>query len=166
MWLSTRFRFQEGDKGWADYLRFIGVPELKEVRSLDSALNEYVDDCGSCQVQSLDEIPKVLGSLPHPANERQYHLLFLDAENEKVPADVTGCRLLGHDLSDETHTSSLLNCGPWKRKLAAFIPRLNRYGLLSYDDAMMAKELLPSEWPGNPHAEVTVWALYQVAPPE
>lgn len=48
--------------------------------------------------------------------------------------------------------------------LGAFTRRLNQYGLLTYEDAVKAKALLPIEWPGEPHANVTVWALYEIAP--
>ena len=69
--------------------------------------------------------------------------------------------LLGHDLSNETHTSSLLNCGPWEGQLKPFTERLNEYGLLSRQDAESAKKILPNEWGDDPHARVTVWALYE-----
>jgi hypothetical protein len=164
MWLSTRCRFQQGDTGWADYVRFIGLPSLREVRSLDSALNKYVADLGSCPVTSLIEALEMLPRLPRTESNRQFYLLALDAETEKVQTSSSELRLLGHDLSDETHTSSLLNCGPWTGELAAFVPRLNQYGLLTFDDAIRAKALLPAAWPGDPHANVTVWALYEVVP--
>ncbi len=163
MWLSTRFKFREGDDDWADYQRFIQLPQLKEVRSLDAALNKYVDHCGSCELSSLARLSSARGALPPVVSEAQYLLLVMDAEKEQLPADAAGCRLLGHDLSDETRTSSLLNCGSWTGRLAPFVGRLNGYGLLSHDDAIAAKALLPAEWPGDPHAEVTVWALYEVA---
>jgi hypothetical protein len=52
----------------------------------------------------------------------------------------------------------------WKGRLAPLARRLNRYGLLSFDDAALAKALLPSEWRGDPHSQVTIWARYHVAP--
>jgi hypothetical protein len=162
MWLSTRFKFREGDEHWSSYLAFVGLPQLKEVRSLDAALSRCVDD-RECPVASLAELPTVLEMLPPVANEGQYHLLVVDAEEEKLPTGRADCRLLGYDLSDETHTSSLLNCGPWKGKLAPVAGRLNLYGLLTHEDALLAQALLPEEWPGDPHGEVTIWALYEVA---
>jgi hypothetical protein len=44
------------------------------------------------------------------------------------------------------------------------MPRVNRYGLLTLDDAVAAKSVLPRAWPGEPHANVTVWALYEILP--
>ncbi len=164
IWVSTRRTFREGDAGWPKYIEFVGLPALTEVRSLDSMLNEYVDDCGECSLQSFDELESSLASLPRPSNDREYHLLFMDAEHEEPPPTSTQCTLLGFDLSDWTHTSSLLNCGPWIGELARFTSRLNRYGLLSYDDALSAKAILPLAWPDHPHADVTVWALYEIVP--
>jgi hypothetical protein len=126
MWLSTRFKFREGDERWSKYLAFVGLPQLKEVRSLDASLSRCVDDA-DYPVASLAELQPVLET-----------------------------------LSDETHTSSLLNCGPWEGKLSPLASRLNCYGLLTYEDAVLAQTLLPTEWPGDPHGEVTIWALYEV----
>ncbi len=164
MWVSTRFTFREGDPGWSEYLKFIGLPQLKEVRTLDAMLNTYVDDCGSREVETLTDVRPSLRELPRAVGERQYHLLFLDAEHETAPPEGSGCRLLGHDLSDETHTSSLLNCGPWTGQLAPFAEQLNGYGLLAFRDAALAKTLLPKTWPADPHGTVTIWALYEIAP--
>jgi hypothetical protein len=164
MWVTTRSTFKEGDTGWTRYVSFIGLPHLKEVRTLDAMLNEYVQDCGSRELHSFGEVSAALRSMPRPSSDREYHLLFLDAETEALPPDASGCRFLGSDLSDSTHTSSLLNCGPWTGKLAQFTSRRNEYGLLTMPDAVLAKSLLPGEWPGDPHAEVTVWALYEIAP--
>jgi len=143
MWVSTRRTFKEGDLGWTGYVSFIGLPQLKEVRTLDAMLNEDVQGCGSCEIRSLRELTEALRSLPRPSSDREYHLLFLDAEIEVISPDAWGCRLLGFDLSDSTRTSSLLNCGLWTGKLAQFTRRLNEYGLLALPDAVLAKSLLP-----------------------
>jgi hypothetical protein len=163
MWLTTRSDFREGDEDWANYLDFIQLPNLNEVRSLDSWLNKYVDDCGSCPLHSLADVQETLAALPRPSSDRQYYLLAVNAEKAELPPEGAEFRLLGYDLSDVTHTSSVLNCGPWKGRLGPLAERLNRYGLLTRDDALLAKTLLPSEWPGEPHAAVTIWALYEVA---
>lgn len=164
IWVSTRRSFRRGDAAWPGYVEFIGLPELTEVRSLDSTLNEYVQGCGACPLRTYEELATALESLPRPRGEREYHLLSVDAEREGPPPASARCTLLGHDLSDETHTSSVLNCGPWSGELAPFTKRLNGYGLLTLDDAVAVKSILPRVWPGDPHADVTVWALYEVAP--
>jgi hypothetical protein len=71
-------------------------------------------------------------------------------------------KLLGHDLSDETWTSSLLNCGRWSGVLAPIAQRVNQYGLLNLEDAKKAQALLPQAWHDNPHAHVTIWALFEI----
>jgi len=161
MWVSTRETFRSSDPGWANYISFIGLPRLTEVRTIDPALNPYVDRCGSLEVAAIPEMREALAALPRPERGRAYYLLSLDPELEPPPSNA-GFRLLGHDLSDETHTSSLLNCGPWTGRLAPFTERLNQFGLLTLGDAQLAKSVLPEEWPGEPHAAVTVWALYEV----
>jgi hypothetical protein len=162
MWLSTRRTFQKGDDGWPEFLAFVGLPRLTEVRTIDSMLNEYVAKCGSCEVSSASEMREAMRALPRPSTKREYSLLFFDAEAESLPSDAPEMRRLGHDLSDWTNTSSLLNCGPWTGELAQFTERLNGYGLLTFDDAVLAKSILPVAWPDHPHADVTVWALFEV----
>lgn len=164
MWLSTRKRFGETDPNWADYVAFVGLAHLREVRTIDTSLNAYVGDRGELEVTTLEQLHPVRAALG-PVGGDAYVLLYLDAEKEQAPPAAIGARLLGHDLSDETHTSSLLNCGRWEGVLAPLTRRRNAYGLLTFDDAVEAKALLPRAWPGDPHARVTVWALYELAPP-
>ena len=164
MWVSTRSTFGESDPGWADYKAFIGLPSLNAIRTMDSALNEYVDGRGSYRATSLEEAWDVLTMLPEPVDARQYYLLIVDAQNEPLPQEGRGCKLLGYDLSDETHTSTLLNCGRWDGELSIFTQRLNACGLLARADAFEAQAILPRAWPNDPHAHVTVWALYELTP--
>lgn len=88
MWLSTRFKFREGDERWSQHLAFVGLPQLKEVRSLDASLSRCVDDA-DYPVASLAELPTVLEALPAVANEGQYHLLVVDTEEEELPSGRT-----------------------------------------------------------------------------
>ena len=70
--------------------------------------------------------------------------------------------LLGHDLSDRTRTSTLLNCGRWEGVLEPIAKRARDNGLLDLPDAKLAQALLPEAWQGDAHAYVTIWALYEV----
>jgi hypothetical protein len=159
LFVSTRQRFRHGDPGWDGYVGRIELPHLLEVRTLDAGLNKYVDRCG-CVFCDLPEIDSVLDMLPRPTGEREYYLLGSSLESES-PESFHGFEFLGCDLSDETMTSSVLNCGPWKGRLAPFVKRLNSYGLLSPEDAREAKRLLPLEWGvEEPHAAADIWALY------
>ena len=164
MWLSVRKRFGDGDPTWASYVAFVGLPQLREVRTIDASLNAYSGDGGSLDVKSFEQLHQVRVALHRPGAD-EYLLLSLDAESEPSPPANVEARLLGHDLSDATHTSSLLNCGRWEGDLEPLTRRRNGYGLLSFDDALQAKALLPKAWPGDPHGHVTIWALYELAPP-
>jgi len=44
--LGTRRLFNRQDPHWDGYVEWIGRPELREVRTLDSALNEYIPEWG------------------------------------------------------------------------------------------------------------------------
>lgn len=159
MWASTRKKFTYTTPSWPQYVEFLGVSALTEVRSLDRSLNDYVNGCGDypCSLASIEEALEVLP----PAGNGEYHLLILDASLEERPGSESW-GLLGHDLSDETHTSSLLNCGSWRGKLEPIAKRMNEFGLLSFEDALSAQKILPIEWgEGEPHAHVTIWALYE-----
>lgn len=159
LWVSTRQRFQYGDPEWDDYSAWIALPHLREVRTLDAKLNRYVDQCGSLYC-APSEVHSVLEMLPRPANDREYYLLgsLLEAGNEP---SIDGFYFLGCDLGDETMTSSVVNCGPWKGRLAPFVSRLNSVGLLSASDAREVWDILPVEWGADePHAAAQIWALY------
>lgn len=135
------------------------MPHLREVRTLDAGLNRYVAECGSIYCE-LSEVESVLEMLPRPASEREYYLLGRLQESESAGA-IEGFDFLGCDLSDETMTSSVVNCGPWTGRLEPFVGRLNSVGLLSVSDARRVQEILPVEWGADePHARARIWALY------
>ncbi|HKO91164.1 MAG TPA: hypothetical protein VJU61_08430 [Polyangiaceae bacterium] len=122
-------------------------------------LNKYVDDCGDFY-SDVSGVKSVLQMLPRPASEREYYLLGRLLESDSADP-IDGFEFLGCDLSDQTMTSSVLNCGPWKGSLAPLVRCLNAVGLLSVSDARRAQEILPVEWGSEePHATVQIWALY------
>jgi hypothetical protein len=164
MWLSTRAirRAGAGDPEWDDFIRFRGRPQLREVRSIDSWRNPCVT--GNYPVYSVGDVWDRLELLPEPARGREYHLLFMDALAAGDPPEHLRLKLLGYDLSDETWTSSLLNCCLWQGELEAIAGRTGENGLLGFDDAKLAQALLPNAWPGDPHGIVTVWALFEIVP--
>lgn len=159
LWVSTRQRFQCGDPEWDGYISWVALPHLREVRTLDAVLNKYVGRSGSLYCEP-SEVDSVLEMLPRPANDHEYYLLgrLLESGSE---ASIDGFDFLGCDLSDESMTSSVMNCGPWKGRLAPFFSRLNSVGLLSASDAREAQNLLSVEWGAEePHAAAQIWALY------
>lgn len=163
MWLSTRKIFHAQDERWADYIQWIGLPPVQEIRSIDSWLNRYVADGGDIEFDSWEEFDEVLEDLPQPEAGKEYYQLVVNALTESLPMDAQRFHLLGHDLSDETYTSSLLNCGRWEQEtLAPIAQRVNACGLLSLEDAKLAQQLLPTAWHYDPHSFVSVWAMYEV----
>ena len=62
MWLSVREIRKFGYPEWDDYINFIGLPNLTEVRSLDSWCNPLIDDgsytelFSSCNHYSLNNL--------------------------------------------------------------------------------------------------------------
>ncbi|HVV50105.1 MAG TPA: hypothetical protein VHO06_10635 [Polyangia bacterium] len=160
MFVSTRRLFRRGDPGWEGYVARVGLPQLQEIRTVDGALNEQVKNGGSVYCEP-SEIVDALATLPAPRGPAEYFLAAVKVDVEFWPHVFAGFESLGCDLSDETMTSSLLNCGPWTGPLRPFVERLGPYGLLSVDDACQAQALLPRAWgSARPHAFADVWALY------
>jgi hypothetical protein len=158
--VSTRRVFKHEDRGWEHYVEWIGRPDLREVRTIDVSLNEYVDRCGDYHCE-LGDVDRAIRGLPVPRSGFEYYLLAARCHESPTFLGVTAFNLLGYDLCDETMTSSLLNCGPWDGRLKSIAIRMNRYGLLRWEDAQLAKDMLPQEWgEEEPHAWVDVWALY------
>lgn len=164
MWLSTRKIRRAGDPEWDDYVRFVGLSHLREVRSIDSWCNPCED--GNYPVCTLDELWQRLETdlLPVPTPGSEYYLVFTNALGCNGSVAHPRLKPLGYDLSDETWTSSLLNCGPWQGSLERIARRTGENGLLSLEDAKLAQALLPDAWGGDPHADVTVWALFELTP--
>jgi hypothetical protein len=164
MILSVRKKLRRGDKRWLDCIEPLGLPPLfSEIRTIDYYLNPYAPHVGDeqCTPETLDQ---VLGELPIPDPNNEYYQLAINllTESESVARLPDGWKLLGHDLSDETQTSSLHNCGRWEGQLEPLTHRLNNVGLLSLADAELARKLLPLEWGEQErHAHVTIWALYE-----
>lgn len=163
MFVSVRRKIRRGDARWVEYMEAVDRPYLDEVRTIDSYMNPYALHAGDeqCTPETLDQ---ALAELPVPESKDQYYLLAIDllTEPEYVARLPDGWKLLGHDVSDETQTSSLHNCGRWEGQLEPLIRRLNEFGLLSRGDAELARKLLPMEWGENmDHAHVTIWALYE-----
>lgn len=160
MWLSTRKIRRAGYPEWDSFIEFVGLKHLREVRTIDSWCNPCLD--GNDPVNTLDELWERVNLLPPLNSGIEYHLLFTDALGPNGSVAHSRLKLLGYDLSDETWTSSLLNCGQWQGALEPIARRTGENGLLSLEDAKLAQALLPEVWGGDPHGFVTVWALFEV----
>ncbi|MGK7883565.1 MAG: hypothetical protein AB4057_02940 [Crocosphaera sp.] len=176
MWLSVREIRKFGDPEWDDYINFIGLPNLREIRSIDSWCNPLIDDSfyaellSSCNNYSLDnlglssikELELIVNQLPKLTSSKYYYLLIADSSKQEIDKEIPYLKFLGYDLSDETWTSSLLNCGKWEGELMKIAQRVNQYGLLNWEDAILARSKLPQAWNNDHHAFVTIWELYEV----
>lgn len=161
MFVSVRKRFRKGDKGWSDYIKSVSLPHLSEVRTIDSFLNHYAPDAGDIEC-TIETLTQALNDLPTPNSRDEYYLLAVNLTTDSAVRVPNAWKLLGHDLADETHISSLHNCGPWQGRLKPFTEGLNDVGLLSRADAELARKLLPMEWGENmDHANTAIWALYE-----
>lgn len=162
MEISIRKRFRQGEDGWDGYVRFIGLPRLNEVRTRDHInprLGEiiFLFPPNNDVVSALCSLPAIDGTGEY------YYLLAVNLEEEEVPPLPDSAVLVGYDVSDDTNVSSVLNCGPWLGKLLPITERLNGFGLLTLSDAQLAQKLLPEEWgEEEPHANVDIWALYDI----
>jgi hypothetical protein len=165
MILSVRKRIRRGDKRWLEYIEAVERPYLDEVRTIDFYMNPHAPHSGDIECNP-ETLALALDQMPIPDPNNEYYQLAIDllTEPESVARLPDGWKLLGHDLSDETRTSSLHNCGAWEGQLEPLTHRLNEVGLLSLADAELARKLLPLEWGENmDHANVTIWALYERA---
>ena len=161
MFVSTRRTWRPDDHDWEGFVTPRGFSRFAELRSIDAQLNGYPASSGDIDC-TPDSLAASVEELPPPQSDREYLLLAINLSREFAEFVPKGWTLLGHDLTDETYTSSLLNCGIWEGRLAPIAARMNRVGLLSREDAEAAQRLLPKEWgTGMDHAHTVVWALYE-----
>lgn len=151
------------DGDWHDFLKYmraIGFSEAQvlQLRTIDRQLLKTLG-----RVESAPAAPESsMDALPAPAGANEFYLLAINRDGAFADFVPRGWMLVGHDLSDESLTSSLLNCGPWTGGLRPIFERLNSHGLLTEEDSRMAQKLLPVEWgDAEPHAHTVVWALYE-----
>ena len=97
MWISTRNYFKRGDPGWENYIEFIQIPGLVEVRSIDSMLNDFVEDSGAVPCERED-VFEMIRELP-PVSSGAYYQLAVNLREESARAASPGWNLLGYDLS-------------------------------------------------------------------
>ena len=83
LFVSTRRNFRYGDPEWERYISWIGFAHLREIRTLDAALNRYVDQCGDVYCEQA-QVDSVLEGLPRPSSDREYYLLGRSLESEKL----------------------------------------------------------------------------------
>lgn len=150
------------DPMWSGYLADLDLVGRHDVCSIDGWVCPYGRrEPGDAAFATLAEVERYL---PHVdiGGDDEYALVFVDADVATLPVDHPALRLVGYDLSDETHTSSLLNCGPWHEQgLGELAVRRNERGLLDRADAYAARDLLPIAFFDDYHGWCTVWALFE-----
>ncbi len=148
---------------WDQYIAWIKLKCIDEVRSYDSILNP-IDRGITFEVSSLREVVSKfpLLKVTHPY---QYLQLAINTVEENVPPLPEWVQLLGYDLVENGYAiSSLLDCGPWEGELTQFTTRLNKFGLLGLEEVKRAEVMLPIVWGHDePHAFADVWAICEVS---
>jgi len=147
---------------WDDYLDWIKLPHLEQIRTYDTVLNPKVVD-RALAIENIADLQKQLPQISLPET-CQYLQLAVNLEEEKMPVLPDWIKLLGYDLAEDGFAiSSLLNCGPWEGELAQFKTYLNGFGLLDLEEVRRAELLLPVVWgEDEPHALADVWAICEV----
>lgn len=161
MYLSARYMFGHWDKNWESYIKWVGLDYLDEVRSLDTTLNVYPAEWGAIECTPTT-FSTASGFLPAIDPVKQYYQLAIPVGQEEAPSWLTYSKFLGYDLVDTSWTSSVLNCGRWRGELREIAKRVNQFGLLGYFDAQQSRIVLPRVWRNDPHANVEIFALYDV----
>ncbi len=159
--------FGRWSNGWDKYQSYVHLANLEQVRSIDPLLNSFVGASKDLYCKTGQPMER-LSELPALENEHQYYqFVVLDPEDDQLEA-ISDLTLLGYDLTGpniSSGTSALLNCGVWEGRLAEISNRRNKFGLLSFGDAVLATKLLPEEWGvDEPHAVAVIRALYEINP--
>ena len=90
--ISTRRLFRRQDPYWGSYVGWITRPELREVRTLDAELNEYVDERGD-RLCEMDDVDRAMVDLPIPRVGLEYYLLALYCEDVPGPLECRSRRM-------------------------------------------------------------------------
>ena len=158
-WVGLRTILRPGDDGWMEYYYNHPFAQVEQLRTIDICFNKVID--GTYAIDTMDELDHLLKTLPRP-QANQYYQMYVDARCPEAREEQPGLTLLGYDLSDWTSVSTLTNCGTWQGELETIAKTVNRYGLLDWEQARRAQQLLPKLWNNAPHSQVTIWAVFEV----
>lgn len=161
--VSVRRPHPADDPLWPRYLAELGLTgRAADLRTIDGWVCPKGEGVrGDRILSTLDEVSRYLSKI-RVAHADEYVRVYVDADLLPLSFAHPDFRLLGYDLSDETRTSSLFNCGSWAEQgLGDLAARRNDHGLLAIDDAREAQERLPIAFFDDHHGWCTVWALFE-----
>jgi len=172
MIVEAREKFTLDDETfWVKLTSEMRLLNSTEVRTVDPALNPQLRDIPYTSFQEHntdpDKLLEAVSNLPIISHDTHYYLVAV-TEDEIRYLRESGLKFhfLGIDLSDETLTSSVLNCGPWNGELEKFVRITTPFGLLpDLQTALEAQRSLPEAWgEEEPHAWTTAWHVYELSP--
>ncbi len=167
MHLSTRLKFREGQNTWQEFVSHSGLDYVKEVRSADPHINDYVFVDGSacpyeCTATNLFE---VLSKLPRIGSPDHYYQLGINLRSENIPKLPPSASLLGFDVLNDDMDSLTLALGILPTYLPDYLTKANSFALFSRSDAEEIVAELPPllpELPKDPENIYSVWAVYEI----
>ena len=169
---TLRFDSSDGER-WNEYIRWAKIPALVEVVSLDMMLCPRVvlsieeedwqhivrEDFRLKYFYHLDYLQKRA-----EGTQRKNILgLYRNPDTHITSAPAPGdFGFVGYDLiEEETQISVLTNCGGFPGVFKN--EELNQFGLLqSFDRAAEVQCLLADRYPGEPHAQCEMYALWRM----
>jgi len=174
-WYVATETFAPGHEGWATYIAWCGLTQLDEVVSLDpmlcpSLLPEIMAEYWPHIVNEdfmlnfFVDLEFLLGELPDGV-ERNLLCVFRNPMSEPpLPAASLNFEILGYDLVDvQASAGALTNCGGFPEVFEN--SELSSKGLLtSCTRALEVQSELRRRYPGQPHANCHVWAIFRALP--
>jgi hypothetical protein len=169
-------RFDPTSEAWPGYVQWIKLVHLTEVVGLDCALcptaavaESDLDWQRSVYVEYVsgvfDDWGYALGKVPQDSDLSRLQLIAVlrePAGAELQASAPDGFDHLGFDLIEEaTGISALTNCGD-AFGLVLSPSDLNAHGLVAnMERAYAIRDQLLQEYPDEPHADCTVWAIWR-----
>jgi hypothetical protein len=172
-------RFDRTSPGWEDFYEWRGLPQLVEVVSMENAAGaldaDQLTDDEWRHVAPVEEVrcPAILcfrqldalrGCISDLRRDEPTSLLWVfrePVEQPPLPETPSTFTFLGYDLIDDyTCISALTNCGGFP---AAFSDAdISELGLIrTLERAKQIQIDLRREYPEEPHADCSLWAIFR-----
>jgi len=137
MYVSTRIKLCEGQETWREFVSHSGIDHVKEVRSADPHVNDYVFVDGQarpheCTVENLFD---VISQLPRPESANHYYQLAINLRYDEIPELPASVKLLGFDILNDDMESLTLSLGVLATDFTEYRTRANSFALFSKCDA-------------------------------